>query len=61
MNAMRKAGPDKAKIRDEIENTKNFLGVKGYFNMSPTSHNGLDERCLVMIEVMSNKFKFLEE
>jgi branched-chain amino acid transport system substrate-binding protein len=61
MNAMRKAGSDKAKIRDEIENTKNFLGVKGYFNMSPTNHNGLDERCLVMIEVMNKKFKFLEE
>lgn len=41
--AMQRAGgTDKAKVRDEIERTKNFIGIDGIFNMSPTDHMGLD-------------------
>ena len=39
--AMDKAGSDRAKIRDELEGLKNFVGVSGIFNMSPEDHNGL--------------------
>ena len=33
---------DKAKVRDEIEKTKDFIGTGGVVNMSPTDHMGLD-------------------
>jgi len=60
LKALEKVGPDKAKIRDEIENTKNFLGINGYFNYTPKDHNGLDLSSFVMIEVVNQKFKLIE-
>ncbi len=60
LKALEKVGPDKTKIRDEIENTKNFLGINGYFNYSPKDHNGLDLSSFVMIEVVNQKFKMIE-
>lgn len=59
-SALEKYGEDKEKIRGHIENTKNFLGVNGYFNFSPEKHNGLDLSALVMIEVVDKKFKLAE-
>ena len=60
LKALEKVGPDKAKIRDEIEKTKNHLGINGNFNFSPTDHNGLDLSSFVMIEVENQKFKLIE-
>ena len=43
VQAMERAkSADKAKVRDEIEKTKNFIGTGGMVNMSPTDHLGLD-------------------
>ena len=43
VEAMKRAeSADKAKVRDEIEKTKNFVGTGGMVNMSPTDHLGLD-------------------
>lgn len=39
--AIKKAGPDPAKIRDAVEQTKNFVSIDGTFNYSPTDHTGL--------------------
>jgi len=58
--AMKKAGDDKAKIRDEIENTKNFVGTGGVFNFSPTDHNGLTKDCLVMVKIVDGKWTLLQ-
>jgi len=58
--ALEKHGDDKAKIRDAIENTKNFLGINGYFSFSPKDHNGLDSSSFVMIRVENMKFKLAE-
>ncbi len=58
--ALEKVGDDKAKIRDSIENTKNFLGINGYFSFSPEDHNGLDSSSFVMIRVENMKFKLAE-
>jgi len=58
--ALEQGGTDKAKIRDALENTKNLLGTYGYYNMSPTDHNGLDDRALVMMKVENGKFKFVQ-
>ncbi len=56
IDAVKKAGPDKAKIRDEIEKTQNFTGISGVFNMSPTDHNGLSLDSMVMVEIVNGKW-----
>ena len=41
VEAMKRAkSADKAKVRDEIEKTKGFVGTGGIVNMSPTDHLG---------------------
>jgi branched-chain amino acid transport system substrate-binding protein len=42
---------DKAKVRDEIEKTKGFIGTGGVVNMSPTDHMGLDLTAFRMLEI----------
>src|SRR5262245_42359342 len=42
---------DKAKVRDEIEKTKNFMGTGGVVNMSPTDHLGLDLSAFRMLQI----------
>jgi branched-chain amino acid transport system substrate-binding protein len=42
---------DKAKVRDEIEKTKGFIGTGGVVNMSPTDHLGLDLTAFRMLEI----------
>lgn len=49
--ALQAVGPDPAKIRDHIENTKNFIGMHGIFNFSPQDHNGLSKEDLEMVIV----------
>jgi branched-chain amino acid transport system substrate-binding protein len=52
VEAMRRAGgADKAKVRDEIEKTKNFMGTGGVVNMSATDHLGLDLSAFRMLEI----------
>ena len=41
--ALKEVGDDKAKIRDNLENRKLFVGQHGVFNFSPEDHNGLDK------------------
>lgn len=60
VKAIEKAGPDKAKIRDELEKTQNFVGVTGIFNMSPTDHNGLSLNDLVMVEIKDQKWQIIK-
>jgi branched-chain amino acid transport system substrate-binding protein len=52
VEAMQRAGgADKAKVRDEIEKTKNFVGTGGVVNMSATDHLGLDLTAFRMLEI----------
>ena len=52
VDAMKRAkSADKAKVRDEIEKTKNFIGTSGVVNMSPTDHLGLDLTAFRMLEI----------
>ncbi len=50
---------DRAKIRDEIEKTKGFVGTGGVFNMSPEDHLGLGLDAFKMIEVENGAWKLL--
>ncbi|MDI1342609.1 MAG: ABC transporter substrate-binding protein [Pseudolabrys sp.] len=52
VDAMKRAkSADKAKVRDAIEATKNFMGTGGLVNMSPTDHLGLDLTAFRMLEI----------
>jgi branched-chain amino acid transport system substrate-binding protein len=42
---------DKAKVRDEIEKTKGYVGTGGIVNMSTTDHMGLDLSAFRMLEI----------
>jgi len=61
IEALKKAGPDKAKIRDEIEKIQKFVGTGGIFNFSATDHNGLKKDAFEMLTVKDGKFALLEE
>lgn len=56
MDALKAVGPDPAKIRDHIENTKGFVGMHGIFNMSTQDHNGLSKDDLEMVVVKDGKW-----
>jgi len=55
----RAGGTDKAKVRDEIEKTKGFVGADGIYNMSPSDHMGLTLDSFKMVEVRNNTWKLL--
>jgi branched-chain amino acid transport system substrate-binding protein len=54
--AIKKAGPDKEKVRDAIENLKGLAGTGGVFNFSAQDHNGLDIDSFEMLTVKDGKF-----
>jgi len=58
--ALEKVGADKAKVRDELEKTKNYVGVSGVFNMSSEDHNGLTPAAFVMVKIEKGDFKLLD-
>jgi branched-chain amino acid transport system substrate-binding protein len=52
VQAMQRAkSADKAKVRDEIEKTKGYIGTGGIVNMSATDHMGLDLSAFHMLEI----------
>lgn len=57
VKALEKAGPDPAKIRDEIEKIKEFVGITGVFNFSDKDHNGLDKRAVIMAAIQDGKWR----
>lgn len=56
VGALNEVGPDSAKIRSHIENTKDFVGIGGVFNFSPEDHNGLTEEAFVMVKVVNGNW-----
>jgi branched-chain amino acid transport system substrate-binding protein len=58
--ALGKGGSDTAKVRQELENIKNFPGVSGMFNMSPEDHNGLGPDAFVMVKIEQGNWKLVE-
>jgi len=55
-NAMKKVGTEPEALRAEIENTKNYVGVSGTYNITPEDHNGLDVSSMVIVQVKDGKF-----
>jgi len=59
--AIKKTGSfDKEKVRDAIENLKNFPGTGGIYNFSAKDHNGLTIDSLSMLTVKNGKFVLLK-
>jgi branched-chain amino acid transport system substrate-binding protein len=58
--AIEKAGIEPEKLRDAIENTKDYVGISGIYNMSAKDHCGLALDSMVLITIEDGKWKLLE-
>ena len=45
-----------AALRDAIEQTSGYVGIGGDFTFSPTDHNGMTPKALVMYEIVNGKW-----
>lgn len=54
--AIRKAGPDRAKIRDAIEALKDYVGVTAVYSYGPDDHFGAKADSVVLLTVKDGKF-----
>ena len=52
---------DKAKVRDEIERTKGYIGTGGIVTMSPTDHMGLDLSAFRMLEIKNGDWTLVPD
>ncbi len=60
VEAMQRAkSADKAKVRDELEKTKNFMGTGGIVNMSAKDHLGLDLSSFRMLEIKNGDWELV--
>lgn len=50
----------RAALRDAIEQTKDLYLNNGLANMSPTDHNGYDERSAFLIKIEGGKFRLVK-
>ncbi len=58
--AMEGAGGDKAKIRENLETMKEYVGVSGAFNFTKEDHNGLGPDAFVMVQIRNGNWKLVE-
>jgi branched-chain amino acid transport system substrate-binding protein len=63
--ALRAAKPGteafRSALRDALEQEREVVGCQGVFNMSPTNHNGMDERARVLITIRDGRFRLLSQ
>jgi branched-chain amino acid transport system substrate-binding protein len=52
---------DPAKVRDEIEKTKGYIGTGGIVNMAPTDHMGLDLSAFRMLEIKNGEWTLIPD
>lgn len=55
-DAIRQVGPNRDKIRANIESRKKFVGIDGIFNFSPTEHNGLTKDAFALVQIKGGKW-----
>ena len=62
VGAAKRAGSfDKAKVRDEIERTRGYIGTAGIVNMSPTDHLGLNLSAFRMLEIKNGDWTLVSD
>ncbi|MDH7601756.1 MAG: ABC transporter substrate-binding protein [Armatimonadota bacterium] len=60
VKAIEKAGPNRSKIRDVLENTRGFVGITGVFNFSPKDHNGLSKSSFALVTIKNGKWTLVK-
>lgn len=60
IEALKRVGPDRFKIRDFVENLKNFVGITAVYNFSPQNHGMLEKDYLEMTQVVKGDFEIVE-
>lgn len=62
--ALKKAKPGtpefRAALRDALEGMKEVVTPEGVFNMTPTNHNGIDERAQVLVRIEGGTWKLVK-
>jgi len=56
VDAVKKVGPNRAKICGNIASRKHFVGIDGVFNFSATDHNGLDKNAFALVQIKNGKW-----
>ncbi len=51
---------DKKAVRDQIEQTTNYIGAGGIFNMSPKDHMGLQLNSFKLLEIVDGNWQIVE-
>ncbi len=57
--ALARTGPDRDKLRAELEKTRGFVGTGGIFSFSAADHNGLNADAFVLVQVHNGRWKLL--
>ena len=60
VDAIKRVGPHRSKIRDAIENTRGYVGISGIYNISPQDHNGLSMKDIVMVQATKGGWKLMD-
>ena len=60
IEALKAVGPDRARIRDYIENSKGFVGIADVYKFSPDDHCGLTKDAFEMLRVENGRFMIAE-
>jgi branched-chain amino acid transport system substrate-binding protein len=47
-------------LRDALEQIHSLVGVHGVYSMSPTNHNGMDERARVLVQAVDGQWQLLQ-
>jgi len=58
-NAMKKVGTNKARLRDAIEQTTDYVGISGIYNITPKDHNGLGTNSMVMVMIWNGDWRLV--
>jgi branched-chain amino acid transport system substrate-binding protein len=58
--ALKKAGTDKAKVRDAIEQTSGFVGINGIFTYGPNDHGGISKETLAIYRNVNGQWTVIE-
>ncbi len=62
VDAFKRAGTtDKAKVRDAIEATKDFVATTGIYTYSPTDHMGLGLESFKLVEIKNGDWVLLAD
>jgi branched-chain amino acid transport system substrate-binding protein len=60
VEAIKKAGPDRAMIREALEGIKGYVGLSGIYNLSPEDHTGTTAKDILLVRAEKGRFKLVE-